>query len=347
MLVEETLMLPLDEYQAIRTGTGIVDRSIRGRVALRGQDRLAYLHGLLTNDILALKPGHGCYSAYLTPQGRMITDMSVLEIEGMTLLDVPSSIQGRLVQMFDMLVFTEDVQVVDLTSGWTSIGIYGPSSAGKLAAVFNSKTAVTSEQQLLALREHDNIQLVFEEEAVVVTRTNETGLIGFHTFFDRQLSDRFIERLRNEGATTVCADIVKIFRIEMGRPEFGVDMDETTIPLEADIQDRAISTTKGCYVGQEVIIRVLHRGHGRVVRKLVGLVLDEAVPIPGSLIKKKDKDVGQVTSAVFSPALGKPIALGYVHRDFVNPGTVVDVVLDGHRQSATVTRLPFCETAAN
>jgi len=340
-------MLPLDEYQAIRTDTGIVDRSMRGRVALRGQDRLAYLHGLLTNDILALKPGHGCYSAYLTPQGRMITDMSVLEIGGMTLLDVPSSIQGRLVQMFDALVFTEDVQVVDLTSGWTSIGVYGPSSAGKLAAVFNSKKAVTSEQQLLTLREYDNIQLVFDEEAVVVTRTNETGLIGFDAFFDRQLSGRFVEKLRNEGATTICPDIVEIFRVEMGRPKFGVDMDETTIPLEANIQDRAISTTKGCYVGQEVIIRVLHRGHGRVVRKLVGLVLNGAVPIPGSLIRQRDKDVGQVTSAVFSPALGKPIALGYVHRDFVNPGTVVDVILDDDCQSATVTRLPFCKIAAN
>jgi folate-binding protein YgfZ len=115
-------------------------------------------------------------------------------------------------------------------------------------------------------------------------------------------------------------------------------MDEETIPLEAGIESRAISFTKGCYVGQEVIIRVMHRGHGRVARKLVGLTLyGEQVPDAGATIRSGDREIGQVTSSTASPALRHPIALGYVHRDFLEPGTKVTI----DDQSAEVTALPF------
>jgi folate-binding protein YgfZ len=129
-----------------------------------------------------------------------------------------------------------------------------------------------------------------------------------------------------------------VLRVEAGVPEFHRDMDEETIPLEAGIESRAISLTKGCYVGQEVIIRVLHRGHGRVARKLVGLTLDgDVVPERGSIVKSDQKDVGEITSSVRSIALDRPIALAYLQRDFLTPGTTVSV--DG--TSAEVTTLPF------
>jgi folate-binding protein YgfZ len=119
---------------------------------------------------------------------------------------------------------------------------------------------------------------------------------------------------------------------------FHRDMDEETIPLEAGIESRAISFSKGCYVGQEVIIRVLHRGHGRVARKLVGLLIDgEQPPAAGATIHSGEKAIGAVTSSTSSPALGKPIALGYVHRDFLEPGTTVTI----GEASAEVTALPF------
>jgi folate-binding protein YgfZ len=121
-------------------------------------------------------------------------------------------------------------------------------------------------------------------------------------------------------------------------PLFGRDMDEETIPLEAGIESRAISFSKGCYVGQEVVIRVLHRGHGRVARKLVGLTLDgDQVPDAGAVIRSGDREIGHVTSSTASPALKRPIALAYVHRDFFEPGTKVTV----GEQSAAVTALPF------
>ncbi len=133
------------------------------------------------------------------------------------------------------------------------------------------------------------------------------------------------------GAILVDADVAETCRIENGRPAFGKDMTEDTIPLEAGIEDRAISLTKGCYVGQEIIIRVLHRGQGRVARRLVGLTFDPtaAAPARGSAIRGGDREIGAVTSAVWSPALGRPIAMGYVHRDFVEPGTAVVVVTGG------------------
>ena len=127
-------------------------------------------------------------------------------------------------------------------------------------------------------------------------------------------------------------------RIESGVPLFGRDMDEETIPLEAGIESRAISFTKGCYVGQEVIIRVMHRGHGRVARKLVGLTIDgDAVPEIGAVIRAGDREIGRVTSSTSSPALKRPIALGYVHRDFLEPGTKVTI----GAATAEVSALPF------
>jgi len=129
-----------------------------------------------------------------------------------------------------------------------------------------------------------------------------------------------------------------VLRVEAGIPAFHRDMDEETIPLEAGIESRAINMNKGCYVGQEVIVRVLHRGHGRVAKKLVGLTIDgDAVPVRGSLVKSGEKEVGEVTSSVRSVALDRPIALAYLQRDFLEPGTVVSI--DG--TNAVVAQLPF------
>ena len=132
---------------------------------------------------------------------------------------------------------------------------------------------------------------------------------------------------------------VGVVGIESGLPQFGVDTDTDTIPLEAGLEDRAISRTKGCYVGQEVIVRVIDRGHGRVARRLVGLVLPAGAPVPvaRAALSAGDKGIGRITSAALSPALGRPIALGYVQRDFVEPGTAVHIEGSG---DAVVAALP-------
>ena len=179
---------------------------------------------------------------------------------------------------------------------------------------------------------------------MIVTRAAGTGEPGFDLYVESARGGELRRALIEAGAAEVDADTAEAIRIEAGVPLFHRDMDEETIPLEAGIESRAVSFSKGCYVGQEVIIRVLHRGHGRVARRLVGLRFQgDVVPPAGARIRAGDREIGEVTSSTRSPALQAPIALGYVHRDFVEPGTKVAV--DG--ATAEVVTVPFVVTTHN
>jgi folate-binding protein YgfZ len=144
------------------------------------------------------------------------------------------------------------------------------------------------------------------------------------------------------GATVGDGESAEALRVEAGRPAFGIDMDSETIPLEAGIEGRAISFTKGCYPGQEVVIRVLHRGHGRVARRIAGLVVaGDVVPARGDNLRAGEREAGRVTSAVWSPRIGKPVALAMVHRDFVEPGTELTILHGDQVLPSTVVTVPF------
>jgi folate-binding protein YgfZ len=186
------------------------------------------------------------------------------------------------------------------------------------------------------LRDYQLTQLEFRGQPVSVARIDQLGVPGFCIYLEPSRERDLITGLLEAGAHDVSADAIDAARIEAGYPVFGVDMTDDTIPLEAGIEDRAISMSKGCYVGQEVIIRVLHRGQGRVARKLVTLRIDGAVPRRGTRLLAADRDVGVVTSAAASPRLGT-IAMAYVHRDFVTPGTTVEAAVDSGRVPATVS----------
>ena len=191
---------------------------------------------------------------------------------------------------------------------------------------------------LLALGEHGNMRTEWEGTPAIVARAGDTGEPGFDLFVARERVSALIAALAAAGAAEADAATADTIRIESGIPLFHRDMDETTIPLEANLESRAISFSKGCYVGQEVVIRVLHRGHGRVARKLVGMLVDSGdVPASGTTIRSGDREIGAVTSSTWSPALQRPIALGYVLRDFVEPGTKVTI----GETAAEVTAVPF------
>jgi tRNA-modifying protein YgfZ len=282
-------MFSLDGYKAVTANGGVVRRADRGVLAVSGADRATWLQGLLTNDLEALKDGEVQYSAYLTPQGRMITDMHVTPRDNRILLDVPLTLAATLRDKLDSLIFSENAQVTDESarlSVWT-----------------------------------------------VIRRDD------FVTVIDDSLPDEFA------GLVEINLDTFEVIRIERGVPRFLADMNDDTIPLEAGIEDRAISFTKGCYVGQEVIVRVTHRGGGRVAKKLVRWIADpsaDIVPLPESRIFSFNpspspsagpstsltagKDIGRVTSAAFSPNVNRVVGLGYVHRDFTESGTDVTVM---------------------
>jgi folate-binding protein YgfZ len=324
----------LAAYEAARRRAASIDRSDRGRIVVTGADRAAYLQGLLTNDVVALKAGEGCYAAYLTAQGRMIADLRVYELGDLMLLTMVGDVKDTVLAKLDQFIFSEDVQLGDVTATFAQVAVVGPEAAPVVAGVLGGVSA----DALRALPEHGNLRTEWDAAPVIVARVTDTGEPGYDVFVDRERAAALAAALGAAGATAADAAAADAIRIESGTPLFHRDMDEDTIPLEANLESRAISFTKGCYVGQEVVIRVLHRGHGRVARKLVGMLIDGGdVPARGTTIRSGEREIGAVTSSTQSPALGRPIALGYVHRDFVEPGTAVTV----GDASAQVVATPF------
>src|SRR5262245_25448145 len=325
-------------YDAARHRAAFLDRSDRARVVVSGADRASYLQGLLTNDIVALKAGEGCYAAYLTPQGRLIADLDVYELGDVILLTMDRAVKERVLTKLDQFIFSEDVQLGDVTDTFAQIAVVGPDAAAAVAKVLGGPSA----DALIGLPEHGNLRTAWNGDPVIVTRIADVGEPGYDVFVDRRKADAFISAIASAGAAALDEQTAETIRIEAGVPRFTRDMDEETIPLEAGIESRAISFSKGCYVGQEVIVRVLHRGHGRVARKLVGLIVAAGQPpVVGAVVRSGDREIGSITSSTWSPALQKPIALGYVHRDFVMPGTTV--IVGG--APAEVTTLPFVKAA--
>ena len=324
-------------YQDARHGAAFIDRSARGRLVVSGHDRASYLQGLLTNDIVALKPGEGCYAAYLTPQGRMIADVLAYELGDVMLLTVPREQKDVVLAKLDQFVLSEDVQLGDATDTFFAIAIVGPAAARVLGEILGEGAA-----GLELLPDHGNRRVRFGGRPAIVTRIADTGEVGFDIYVESTESDALRRALSAADVPQTDLETAETLRIEAGIPKFNRDMDEETIPLEAGIEARAISFSKGCYVGQEVIIRVVHRGHGRVARKLVGLVVDgEVAPPEGAAVTTDLRAVGNVTSSAISPMLERPIALAYLHRDFLAAGTVVSV--GGAR--AVVTALPFAKAS--
>ena len=303
-----------------------------------GADRRSYLQGLLTNDIQALTPGTGCYAAWLTPQGRMLTDLYVFESGDTILLDVPAAELSATLQRLDQFIFSEDVQLVDFSSTLESVWIHGPEAAALL------DQTLTGVQGLAGWPEYHNARAGVssrnDPRPHFVARNSQLGVPGFVLYVEPGGKAELERALIARGAVVADESAIEAARIAAGYPVFGVDMTDDTIPLEAGIEESAISFSKGCYVGQEVIIRVLHRGHGRVARKLVALRLEAEGAVRGSTIHAGDRQVGAVTSVAVSPEFGS-IALGYVHRDFMEAGSRVSVQGQAGPIAATVSSRPL------
>jgi len=336
-------MAPADD-SAVHDGAAIGSISARAQIAVAGSDRATYLQGLLTNDIVALTDGTGCYAAWLSPQGRMLTDMHVLQSAGMILLDVPLAEVSAVLARLDQFLFSEDVQIESLAEAMTGVWVHGPQAASVISKVVSGLRTDPGEWL-----DYQHSTATFNGNPVSVARIDQLGVPGYCVFLARATEASFVAAAVDAGAKVVGPEALHAARIEAGYPLFGVDMTDDTIPLEAGIDQRAISFTKGCFVGQEVVIRVLHRGGGRVVKKLVGFKLTTTAdrpsaadgpsvghPFKGAKVFSGEREVGVLTSVASSPRFGV-IALGYVHRDFTSPGA--DVQVGGH--PATVVALPM------
>ena len=323
------------QYRIISNGAGWARRVDRGRLLFEGRDRVAFLQALLTNEIAALREGAGTYALYLTPQGRLIADLHVFIRPQAVIADVPAASAEGLATTFDRLVFAEDVRISDQSSSVLQLTVAGGGAPSALA-------------RALAVAEADVRDLAVWSQLACdggfLVRTDDIAEGSWDVICPVDQADSVAARLDAAGAAQVSGELLDSLRIEDGRPQFGVDMTTETIPLEAGLLDRAISQTKGCYVGQEVIIRVLHRGGGRVARKLVRLDADRSnedpVPSRGSDLMRDGQTVGRLTSAAVSARSGRLVGLGYVARESAEAGRTVGIAVpDRPPISATITDL--------
>lgn len=322
------------QYRTTVEGAGWTGKFERGRLRFEGRDRVSFLQALVSNDVTTLEQGRGVYAVYLTPQGRMLADMRIYDRGEFLIADVPATEASSLAQRFDSLVFAEDVRVTDVSATLGQLAVIGHQAADVIARAFALDAATV---QALPLLSHLRARDAF------VARTDDAEYPSYDVFVDSSIDatagKSVVSQLEAAGAAPVFEDVLEAMRIEAGRPSFGRDMTGETIPLEAGLLDRAISTTKGCYVGQEVIVRVLHRGGGRVVKRLVKLVL--ASPIDAELLPGAElfdggstdaavtgaagRRLGLLTSVAFSPGRERMVALGYLHRDAAEPGRQVAI----------------------
>lgn len=326
---------PAGEYAAATESVAVFDRSHRSRLSVTGRSPAQMMNGVLTGTMpaepvvgdLGLLEGHGTYHAVLTPKGRMVSDLTAFRLgaeEGPGfLLDVPVAGHDGLLGHFGRYMPPRFARVIDVSTTTASISVVGPKAAESLVECLSDLDVEAAELRVGA--EGRWLSTNHSGEGLIVVRTEEVWPEAW-TVFGPEASVRTLwGALADSGATPAGLGVWATLRVEAGRPVYGSDMDDRTLPPEAGIVDRAIDQSKGCYTGQEVIVRIRDRGH--VNRNLRRLELGEIVPPPrGTELLAPDgsgKVVGEIRSVVQSPRFGGVLALAYVRRG------VERVVLDG------------------
>jgi folate-binding protein YgfZ len=310
------------EYRVLTDGCGLIDRSERGKLALTGTERKSFLAGQVTNDIEGLQAGGGCYAAFLTHKGKMLGDLRVLasEDEGAEpelLLDTERATLQALFDMIRRFKIGYDVELHKRTVQRGLLSLVGPGAR------------VVAGAQDLPAEEHAHRAAQIAERRVRLIVTD----VGVDVLCDADDTEAVRAALLAAGATPVSEPAAEILRVERGRPRYGHELDDTTIPQEAGLNERAVSFTKGCYVGQETVARLFYRGKPN--RHLRGLKLSEPAPA-GAQLHLGERVVGRLASSLVSPAHG-PIGLALVRREAA-PGDTLAV--EGGA-TARVVELPF------
>jgi folate-binding protein YgfZ len=318
------------EYQALTRAAGVVDRSMLGKVAVTGRDRLAFLQGMLSNDVKALAPGQGTAAAFLDAHGKVTALLVVYALEDRLLLELPPSLTEKTLQALDKYLISEKAAFEAADEAFAVLAVQGPDARALLERLGGRP---------LDLAPYHHVEASIAGAPVRMVNRAEGHVAGYHCWTATAHGAALWRALVESGARPVGVEALNVLRVEAGVPWYGHDVDESVILPETRLE-RLVSYTKGCYIGQEVVARVKYRGH--VNRALSGLVLEgERVPPPGAAVVADGKEVGRITSAVRSLALGKPIALGYVRREHFAPGSAVAVEDGGALIPARVAALPF------
>ncbi len=320
---------PIEEYWAVKKAAGIADISNAGRLRITGKDRVSFLNGLLTSDVAQLREDGGQHSALLNPKARILADLYLYGQPDGILVDTGDSPASKVKDALDRFVITEDVQIRDATRDLVQITIQGPSSGPAIGE------ALGLELEGLKPLGHKILG-----PSTIVSR-DRSGLGGYDIILPNEEAEAvwngFLLKTGDMGVRPIGSKAMEMLRLEAGYPRYGIDIDDNTIVLEAGFRD-AISFTKGCYMGQEVVARATHIG--RVNKQLVRLEIEARDPPSArSKLKSNDVEAGFITSAAFSPGLGKVACLAYANRDFAKEGARLAVEQEDGPISAVVTKV--------
>jgi len=311
----------MTEYEAVRDGgAGLIDlSSSRGRIRVSGSEATMFLNGLVTNDMKTLAENRWMPAVFPTVQGRLIGAVRVIRAgDPSFLIDTEAASHEAVLKTISRFTLAGDFKVSDVTTETALLTVQGQGAAEVLQKVF--------EQGVSDLPQNGVVQAVWQNVPVTIIRASHTPEDGFDIVIDSSRKAELQQALEAAGAQPIGEDTFEILRVEAGIARFGQDMDETNVVPETNLDD-TVSYTKGCYVGQEIIVRIKHRGH--VAKKMTGLRFETDQQIePGAVIRSTENhEIGRVTSAVISPRLGS-IGLGYVRYEYLAEGTHV-VVGDG------------------
>jgi folate-binding protein YgfZ len=294
-------------YYALRASVAWLDLSARGRIYATGADSARLLHAMTTNHVQQLQPGMGCYAFFLNAQGHMLADVNLLRLEDRFLLDTEPETRELVYRHLDKYIIADDVALEDASNALACLAVEGPNAAGVLAAIG------------APVPDFDYAHATWN--GGIVERASSTGQPGFRIFVPVQAKAEWIGRLESAGAVPATPDEARTVRLEQGKPRYGDDIFDSTLPQETRQTD-AVHFAKGCYLGQEIVERIRSRGH--VNRLLVKLGIEGADQLPSEAkIEAEGKECGEVTSSAFSPALGKTVALAYVRAHYAAAGAVL------------------------
>jgi len=339
----------IDELSAIRSAVGITDLSShRGRLRITGPDRASYLHRILSNEVEGLSTGDGNYNLILTNRGKIIADMKLtVSKDEIDLSTISLEAKDLLYSQLDKYLIADDVTITDITRTTGMISVNGPQATPVVESILACPVASLREYHNIVRQIH--ISPSIAQEWVMCVRANETGQVGYNLFVEKtdvlpQLWQILLDKGQKYQIQPVGLSALEALRIEAGIPKLGAELDESIIPLEAEL-DHGINFEKGCYIGQEIVARMRYRGHPN--RLLRGFEVESDLPLKyGDRIFDQQKEIGRITSSTKSISFGKTLAMGYIRTAYTDQGTTVEVETDTGqlklgRQTARVVLLPF------
>jgi len=330
---------PTAELAALRTTAGIIDLSFRSRLCLGGADRVRFLNGQVTNNVKDLRPGLGCYAALVTGKGRLESDLHIYNLGNELLLDFEPGLAAAVSARLEKYIIADDVQIVDVAAHYGLISVEGPAARSAVDAL---KVGVELPMEPARVATVNDSAL---GEIYLISHPR-LGTSGYDLFVPQHsmvaVWEKLVATSDASGARASGWQAWEMARMEAGIPRFGIDMDETNLAPEAGLDQRAISYSKGCYIGQEVIARI--RTYGQVAKALRRLRLADDLknlPLNGDKLFHNGAEVGYLTSALASPTLRSNIAFGYVRKEINQIGAKLTIRVGREESEVTIVGLPF------